>query len=225
MPGVRDGRVLPAQGVDGGEQAGLVVLDRGEQVIGLRIFHQVAGSFCWTCKASAVTSAPGMSSSSSSRFICVISLVLTSASRWAGTARAPQIIAASRCGAFSSPACAPRTVLPSSAISSAGPSASPAFSWPFSQVPNAVATARASSRPSTRWNVRGDGGISRPRRSRRTSSAASTFAGVSEAHSLSAAGESAPASTAAAVNGQSGRRPVADPAPAPRPGRRLQAFQ
>jgi len=39
----RDRGVLPVQDVQSGEQAGLVVLDRGEQVIGALVFHQVPG--------------------------------------------------------------------------------------------------------------------------------------------------------------------------------------
>jgi hypothetical protein len=36
---------LAGQGIQGIEQAGLVVLDRGEDVIGLLVFGPVAGSF------------------------------------------------------------------------------------------------------------------------------------------------------------------------------------
>jgi len=52
-----------------------------------------------TIIASAATRAPVMSTSSSSGLTWVISLVFWSTSLWAITARVPQIIAASRCGA------------------------------------------------------------------------------------------------------------------------------
>ena len=43
--GVHDGRGRPVQGVQDREQAGLVVLHRGEQVVGVLVFDQVAGGF------------------------------------------------------------------------------------------------------------------------------------------------------------------------------------
>ena len=130
----------------------------------------------------------------------MISLVFWSTSFWASTARAPQIIAASRCGAFPSLVLAPRTVLPSSATITAAASASPAITWAVSQIPNAAAAASPSSFRSTRRNVDRDGGTRRPLRSVHAPSAARTSAGTSAAHSLIAVTESAPASTAATAN-------------------------
>jgi hypothetical protein len=151
-------------------------------------------------KASAVTSAPLMSIPSSSGLTCVISFVLASTSRWAITARAPVIIAASRCGAFPSLLLAPRTVLPSSAITSVPASASPASTWVASQAPNAAASACPSSLRSTRRNVGSDGGTRLSFRFRCASRASSASGGTSRAHSAIAATESAPAIAAATAN-------------------------
>jgi hypothetical protein len=74
---------------------------------------------------------------------------------------------ACRCGAFPSVVLAPRTVLPSSAITSVPASATPAMTCAFSQVPNAAASAWPSSCRRSRRNVDSDGGTSLPRRSGR----------------------------------------------------------
>ena len=149
-----------------------------------------------------MTSAPVMSMSSSSGLTCVISLVLASTSRCASTARAPQIITASRCGALSvaGPRAAHRLAVQRDDRASRR--------RPARLSPGLSATRRTrrpqpapSNRASTRRDVFRDGATRHAaRRSRQAPSASRTSGGASDAHSLIAVTESAPASTAGTAN-------------------------
>jgi hypothetical protein len=91
--------------------------------------------------------------------------------------------------------------------------------------PGEIQPAGQRGRRSTRRDVDRDGGTRRPRRSVRAPSAASTSAGTSDAHSLIAVTESAPASTAAAANTITTAAWCRIPGPAPRLGNLRQAVQ
>ena len=215
---------LPVQRVERGEQGRLVVLDGGEQVIGSLVFHQVpAVSFC-TCRASAVTSAPVISTSSSSGLTWVISLVFWSTSFWASTARAPQIIAASRCGALPSLVLAPRTVLPSSATITAAASASPAITWAVSNTRTRWRPPRrpVSAAPAGTWTATAGHAAPpvRPRAQRRQDLRGNVGGPLADRGHRISSGQHR-----RHHERQHRRHAVPDPAPAPRLGHCLQAFQ
>ena len=171
-----------------------------------------------------MTSAPAISTSSSSGLTCVISLVLAATSRWASTARAPQIIAASRCGALPSaaghrgPSCRPvRSAAPrrlparlSPALSARSRTRRPRPGHPACPAPAGTSTATvepaARAGPARRPAPPAPpGGMGRPLADR--------------CHRIG------PRQYRSHRDRQHGRHPVPDAALAPRLGHCLQAFQ
>jgi hypothetical protein len=144
---------------------------------------------------------PARSRPASSGSNRVISLVLPSTSRWDSTAPARWPATASRCTACPSAAqCrVPRSDFPSTATARRLPG--PA-TWlavlAVSHEPTAASSASASTASSTRRMAASPGGSNRPvSGSRRIPSTAITCGGASAAHSLIAANDRAPATTAA----------------------------
>jgi hypothetical protein len=192
--------VLPWQGRELAEQAGLVALD-GDQVVRTPV-AEVFRVLALGCSASAVTSTSSRSPAWPSRAVnMVISLVLPSTAAWAITTPEPWSRQASRCGAAPSAARAPRTVLPSTASTTRPAARRRGARREATHEPIARSSAAGSTEVSTRQIVTRSGtapGSPGPARSR---------GGASAAHSAIAAYDRAPASiahTAMAKTGTSG---------------------
>ena len=144
---------------------------------------------CCVCMASIVITAPARSANTFSRSRTAgISFDLSSTATCPRTMPMPCARAATRCGAFPLLLFAPRTVLPSTAITSRPPACTALV---CSQAPRTQSSASALTSPKARRNVDSSAGP------RAAPSAASTSGPASAAHCPIAANDRDPAITAA----------------------------
>ncbi len=144
---------------------------------------------CCVCIASIVKTAPARSVNAfSSSRTAGISLDFSCTATWPRTAPMPCASAATRCGAFPFLFFAPRTVLPSTAITSRPPACTALV---YSQAPRTRSSTSALTRANARRKVDSSAGP------RAAPSTASTSGPASEAHCPIAANDRDPAITAA----------------------------
>ena len=144
---------------------------------------------CCVCIASIVRTAPARSANAfSSSRTAGISLLFSSTATWPRTAPMPCARAATRCGAFPSLPFAPRTVLPSMAMTSRPPACTALVQ---SQAPRTRSSTSALTRANARRKVDSSAGP------RAAPSTASTSGPASAAHCPIAANDRDPAITAA----------------------------